>query len=94
MARLNRNEAGGGGTTGAVAVTTTPAQVVGIRQNRVSLALRNNGATDVFYGFSQSVTPSTGYPLLPNEEYVFEDFLGAVFIVCATTGDLRFAEIL
>lgn len=90
---LNRNETGGKSLPGNVAVTSTAQVVVGSRSGRVSLSLRNNGTTTVFLGFSPSLTAANGYPLLTNEEYVFEDYLGAVYVISASTGDLRFFEV-
>lgn len=92
MSQLNKNEISFQGTVGAVAVTSTATLVADRTRQRVSLALRNAGSTTLYYGFAASVTAATGYPILANEEYVFTEYAGPVYIVCATTGDLRFAE--
>lgn len=93
MARLNRNEIGSDVNKGAVAVTTTAKLVAERRSNRVSLIIRNYGATDLFFGKGPTLTAADGYPLLPSEEYVFDDYAGAVYIISLTTGDLRFFEV-
>ena len=93
MARLNRNEVGAKVDAGNVVVSSSASQVVDQNSQRVSLSLRNNGETDLFFGFTASVTTVTGYPLLPDEEYEFVDYMGPVYVICATTGDLRYYEV-
>lgn len=93
MARLNRNESGEQGIAGAVSVTSTAAEVRPLRSKRVSLSVRNNGTTDVFLGLSAAVTTATGYTLKPDEEFVWEDYVGPVYVITATTGNLRYLEI-
>jgi hypothetical protein len=55
--------------------------------------MRNNGSTDLFFGDDATVTAANGYPLLPDEEYVFDDYTGPVYVISATTGDLRYFEV-
>ena len=92
MASLNRNQTGSNAVLSAVAVTTTAKRVVTPRFNRVSLSLRNNGDVDLFVG-GPNVTTATGYPIKSGEEYEFVDFLGELWVIAASAGDLRYIEV-
>jgi hypothetical protein len=78
---------------GATAVTTTAQQVMPFRRSRTSVSLRNAGATTLYIGASTAVTTANGYPLLPDEEYEFTDYVGALSVICGSTGDLRYFEV-
>ena len=96
MAFNNRREAGAKVRNGSKTVTGTASQVVDLNTQRVSLSMRNYGPVNVFFGFDSSVTHSTGYPILPDEDYEIVDYVGPVFIVrdpALTNGDLRFYEV-
>jgi hypothetical protein len=93
MAQLNKNQTGGNLNYGNKAVTATAQQVVGSRSQRVSLLLRNYGLTPIFLGDDPNVTTSTGFPLDSDEEMEMDDYVGAVYAISATTGDLRYFEI-
>lgn len=92
MARLNKNNVGVNVAHNAVVTSTTAKQISQPRSNRVTLSVRNIGANDVFLG-GPGVTASTGYPLKPNEEAVYDDYVGELWAVGSATSEIRWIEV-
>lgn len=72
------------GTTAQFAASTTPTQAVARRAQRFNVTLRNlDAAITIYYGYSASVSSSTGFPLKAGESQPLYT-QAAIFIVSAS----------
>lgn len=78
-----------GGVQGALSVTTSAveAKVGGSPlANRKTLTIHNNGTGTLYWGYSNSVTSSTGTPIFKDQLVVFDIGTGTSVFLIASSG--------
>lgn len=77
-------------STSAVQILTSPLEF------RRALVIHNNGGSTVYFGFSASVTTSTGFPLVTNEKIAI-DMVGNpnmnIWLISDSASDVRLLEL-
>jgi len=74
-------------------ILTTATLLVSARATRRDLLVRNVGSDTVYLGADNTVTTSTGFPLDTGSCMTFENFIGTLYgIVATTTSNVRVAE--
>lgn len=73
-------------TTAQVAASQTVATLLAANTARTGASLVNIGPATVYFGKTNAVTATTGYPVLPNTAFNIDIplYTGAVFGICAT----------
>ena len=72
---------------GNVNVGDTAALIISGNTDRKKMKMKNDGSNTVFLGSDTSVTISTGFPLLTNEELLNNDYTGDWYGICDTSED-------
>ena len=86
------------GLEGSLSIGTTPVELkVGstIKSDRTSASLFNNSTVTIYWGYTNSVTVSTGTPIYASQFVCWEvEFDNTIFLVAATNGnDVRITEV-
>lgn len=75
--------AGGAGTHGALSVTTTPTALVTASSTRRYIILQNQGAVNVYYGYSASIGAGLSNYIAPGDSLTAE-VISAIYLAAAS----------